>query len=292
MDGLKEATSNVVDPADLICGTSCVPPSFLPHGVQRRKKEMKKFAVAIATTGLICSAGLAQDTLWDNGPLLTHEGGGFGGADASRLQNSSLGMTTLGNNRNLGSFSSADNFVVGPEGWILDSIITFGYQTNSGNTSTMTGLFVRIWDASPDQAGANIVWGDFTTNIMSSTSWTGMYRESETSTPSTARPIMDLVGLFGGLVLSQGEYWVEVSMTGSTASGPWMPPVTILGETTTGNAISFSESTQTWSDWVDTGTQTQQGMPFILTGSLVPAPGAIALLGLAGVCGVSRRRRA
>lgn len=248
---------------------------------------MTKTLAAIATTGLLCSAGMAN-VLWDNGPLVNRPGEGFGGADASRLQ-TGLGMNTLGGNVNRGSFHRADDFEVGPDGWILDEVVTFAYQTNAGPPSTLTGISMQIWDASP-AAGGSVIWGDMTTDRFVSTDFSGAYRDSETSAGSSARPIMEIVGSFGGLVLPQGTYWLEVGITGSAASGPWMPAVTIDGQTTTGNALQFSASTSVWSDWLDTGTSTPQGMPFSLVGEVVPAPGAAATLALAGLVGLRRRR--
>ena len=34
--------------------------------------------------------------------------------------------------------------------------------------------------------------------------------------------------------LPAGQYWVQWGMTGSLASGPWCPPVTISGQAVTG----------------------------------------------------------
>ncbi len=43
-----------------------------------------------------------------------------------------------------------------------------------------------------------------------------------------------------GTALAQGTYWVQSATDGSLASGPWAPPITILGQTTTGNALQYT----------------------------------------------------
>lgn len=239
----------------------------------------------IAGTAAMASAG---STLWDNGPIVTNPGGGFGGADASLIQ-SQLGMTILGGNTNVGSFRRADNFTVGAGGWQLDSIQVFGYFTG-GNTTTspVEGLYVQIWSGNPS-AGGTLVAGDMTTNILSSSQWTGAYRASTNAPLGNTRPIWDAVGSLGGLILAEGEYWVEVGMFSSLGT-MWMPGVSIPDESTTGDALVFTVSTGTWANWVDSGSNTQVGMPFVLTGSVVPAPGALAMLGLGGLVAGRRRR--
>jgi hypothetical protein len=101
--------------------------------------------------------------LYDNGPLVNSEGTGTGGADESILQNSTLGMTTLGAGIQFASGNHmADDFVVDAT-WNVDEFTFYGYQTNSGNTSTMTGGYLQIYDGNPS-AGGTVIWGDMTTN--------------------------------------------------------------------------------------------------------------------------------
>lgn len=249
-----------------------------------------KNKISMCCAGLIAaSAGLASaDVLWDNGPFVTNPGGHPTGADASFLQ-SDLDMTTLGGNANVGSFRRADNFTVGAGGWEIDSITSFGYRTGSGLTSEIEGIFVQIWDGNPS-AGANLVFGDMTTNLLTATEWTGAYRASTNSPSGSTRPIMSATAGLGGLFLDEGEYWVEIGMS-SSAGTIWMVPVTIPGQDTTGDALTYTVSTESWAAWVDGGSQTALGMPFIINGTVIPAPGAVALLGLGGLM-AGRRRRA
>jgi hypothetical protein len=207
---------------------------------------------------------LEMAELFDNGPVVNAPGGGPGGADGSVLQTSLL-MNTLGGGWQLPSgISIADDFEVPAGGdWAIDSIRFYGYQTGSTTTSTFTGVYVKIYDGDPS-AGGTVVWGDFTTNILGNTYWINAYRYAETNV-GTTRPVMAVVAATIGLTLAPGTYWIEATATGSLASGPWMPPVTITGQTSTGNAKQLTSTG--WADWNDTGTMTPQGMPFKMFGT-------------------------
>ena len=225
----------------------------------------------------------ASANLWDNGPLITHPGGGFGGADASALQ-VDLGMGTYGyGHQFLNGYTIADDFEVGGEGWMIDTIDFFAYQTGSDLNSTITGLYVKIYDGEPG-AGGNLIWGDMTTNVLAATGWTGIYRNKTDDLMGNGRPIMQNTATVG-LTLGAGTYWVEWATDGQLSSGPWAPPITILGQIGTGNGLQSLDGGATYAPVIDLE---GQGFPFIISGSIVPAPSALALLGLAGL---ARRRR-
>ena len=91
-----------------------------------------------------------EPVLYDNGPLVTHPGGGAGGADASALQ-TTLGMNTLGaGHQFLLGYRLADDFTVtDPCGWDVQTITFFAYQTGSTTTSTINALNVGSGTARP-----------------------------------------------------------------------------------------------------------------------------------------------
>jgi hypothetical protein len=199
--------------------------------------------------------------IYDNGPLVTHPGQGAGGMDASALQ-TGLGMGTYGFGAQLSAGNRvADDFVVDyAGGWQIDTITFFAYQTGSGTTSTITGLNLQIWDGPPN-AGGTVIWGNTTTNIMTSTTWANMYRVLDTDLTNADRPIMAVVGTVG-TVLPPGTYWLDWQFNGTLSSGPWQPPISILGQTTTGNAMQYTSTG--WANLVDVG---PQGLPFIIDGA-------------------------
>jgi subtilisin family serine protease len=209
--------------------------------------------------------------LHDNGPFVTSVGDGPGGSDVSLLQNVSLGMTTLGFGAQPTTAPAnriADDFTVtDPDGWDLGSVVFYAYQTGSSTTSTLTAVNFRIWDGPPNDPGSTVVFGDTTTNRMTETGWTGAYRYAEDAV-GTTRPIMYAVGA-ADVLLAPGTYWMDWQIAGSLASGPWQPPITILGETTTGNALQLL--TGGWGSALDTGTGAAQGVPFLVRGRPTPA---------------------
>jgi len=71
-----------------------------------------------------------------------------------------------------------------------------------------------------------------------------------------------------GTILAPGSYWLDWQVDGDiTFTGPWAPPVTIDGQTTTGNALQWTGS---WDPIVDSFLGTPLGLPFIVEGEPVP----------------------
>jgi len=93
----------------------------------------------------------AATVLFDNGPFMNSPGTGVGGADESVLQNTSLGMTTIGFGHQVTSDNRiADDFTVtDAAGWQVDRIVFYAYQTNAPNVSTITAVNYQIWDGPP-----------------------------------------------------------------------------------------------------------------------------------------------
>lgn len=225
-------------------------------------------------------AAVPTDILYDNGPLVNMPGGGAGGADASALQDASLGMSVIGFGHQAALNNAvADDFTVtDANGWYVDTLTFYAYQTNSPLTSTITAVNYRIWDGPPNDPGSNILFYPTLPNQLLSTAWSGIYRVLETGLSATNRPIMQNTA-HGGFILPPGNYWLEWQTHGSLASGPWAPPITINSVITTGNGLQFLNPD--WYDLIDIG---QQGLPFVISGhvledipwaSVTPASGAL-----------------
>ena len=189
--------------------------------------------------------------LYDNGPLITHPTGGGGGNAASALQ-SALALTLYGYGSQISAGNTmADDFAVTGAGWDIDEMQFFTYQTGSTTTSTINDLRIQIWNGAPN-AGGTVVWGDLTTNRLTSTSWTNIYRALDTDLLNTQRPIMRVVAQFTPAIsLAAGTYWVEFQFGGTLASGPWAPPVTILGSTGKPGANALQKTSTGWAAAVD-----------------------------------------
>jgi hypothetical protein len=82
----------------------------------------------------------------------------------------------------------ADDFVVGGNGWRPSAITLYGYQIDSGTTSTITGVVgLRLWDGIPG-AGGSVIAGPVNGTITQN-AFTGVYRVRSDDQISTSRPI-------------------------------------------------------------------------------------------------------
>jgi hypothetical protein len=213
------------------------------------------------------SATEATNVLVNNGPLITHPGQGAGGNDASIITTGPLGMGF--NHAASAFFRVADNFTV-PAGelWQVDSVFFYAYQTGSTTTSTITSVNVRLWRGVPDSAGSELVFGDTTTNRMIRTRFSGIYRvqDSTTNITNTQRPIMVQTVNLGGTTLTAGTYWLDWQTGGSLTSGPWVPPVSIVGQPVVPGANARQRNpARVWNNALD-GTNPIE-FPFVLHGT-------------------------
>lgn len=214
--------------------------------------------------------GTRGTLIYDNGPHFNVPGS----PNISLLEDQALGMNTLGSNVNCGqTFSIADDVTL-TEDYDVVAIDLYAYQTNAPNVSTITAVCVQVWDGDPAVAG-NIIWGDFITNLIESTAWSDTYRHSETN-PGTARAVHIARANTTGLSLTAGTYWIHWCLEGDPAfSGPWQPPISILGQATTGNAQQFDGAN--WSPLADSGSGDLMGSPFQMYGSEILGVNDIAL---------------
>lgn len=208
----------------------------------------------------VSSTGYA---MWDNnttpaceyyfyqGDFVTHPGLGYNGADASAVCGMSAGATSFGKNGRYthsdGYYLFTDDFVCdGPA--IINSMEFYAYQSQSGTTSTMTGLYIQIYDGCP-RDGGNVIWGDLNQNLLSSTGFMNAYRVSELyyGLTYTANPIMYLDADNLGIQLEAGTYWVVVGFRGNDdLDGPYGIPVSIWDEPESGNSLW-----KYWDGWTE-----------------------------------------
>lgn len=239
-----------------------------------------KIACTLGVLLMAASTASAQ-VLFDNGPLVTHAGGMANGADRSAIGPGGtlfgFGSQTPLNNRMADDFTNV-------AGWTLQSVEFFTYQS-FGVGSTITGATLQIWGAAGPGVGAPI-WGDTTTNVLSSTSLTNIYRTDTTSTTNLDRRIQSVVVNLPDLQLGGGTFWLDWNFSGTAASGPWQPPVSRPSGLVVGNGLQ-SLAGGAYLPALDG--VTQQALPFVISG-LVPTPGSLAVLGLGGLF-ASRRRR-
>lgn len=200
---------------------------------------------------------IQSQILYDQAQFVTHPGG-YNGHDMSKLQ---PGLTTLGPNmRYQAGYYIGDDFVLKDKSTITGFQV-YAYQTGSSTTSTITGLYAQIYDGDPNHGG-NIIWGNTTDNLLTSTEWTGCYRTLDP--PDSNRPIMSVTAENLNIHLPAGKYWLVYSAIGALSSGPWGVPRTILGETNTGDGVQLVGSE--WHYLYDDGNSTPYGTTFQVYG--------------------------
>ena len=210
------------------------------------------------------------EVLFDQSQIVTQAGVGANGADVSEVQ-TTLGFTDYGVNGDWEvGFTNADNFTV-PMGetWYVNGFTVYSWQTGSTTESTMQFLDFKVWDKTPDQADAQLLYDFSEQNMLSGSRWSGIYRVADNSLTDAERPIMYSASILSEeqtMEFTAGTYWIGWSGLGSMINqGTYVPPITIVGEIITGDAWHLGYAG--WVPWTDDGTQTVQGMPFGLHGS-------------------------
>lgn len=240
------------------------------------------------STGTVSGAGTAAPAGFEWSEC---QNDGAGTANTAAGFTSSVSGTT-------GAFRLADDFTVTGPGWSLTGLRVFGYQTGSSPTaSPIIGGNVNIWNGRPGDAGASVI----ATGSFSGMANTNLYRIFSTTTPSPAPSNANTLRLIRAVdfalsvTLTPGTYWIDFQFV--PVSGTIFAPS--LTEPGTRSFVTGSNARQLtttgWTDAVDTGNpatgpDVTQDLPFLLEGSVVPAPGALALLGLGGLIAGRRRR--
>lgn len=201
------------------------------------------------------------------------------------------------------TYTLADDFsVAAGSTWSISSIDVYAYVTDVGiDSSPITGVSLRIWSGTPGTDGAAVIWGDLTTNLMTSSVFSNIYR-SELDYPDLQRPLWDQNVATTGLVLGAGTYWVEwLTRTGSSSVRAFGVPVHVDGLPAAPGSNGMQSfhagatGVTTWSQVMDTGVQQVQAIPFIINGSVsaVPEPATTALWlsGVGAFAALARGRR-
>lgn len=205
------------------------------------------------------STNATSALVYDNGPYFNQAGS----PDLSILETTTLGMNSLGAGAQFGGGNSVADDVVLTDAYNITTIDVYSYQTGA-TAPSITAIYLQVYDGDPS-GGGSVIWGDLTTDILDDAVSADAFRVSETDLTGRTREIQMVTANTSGLTLPAGTYWIEYSFEGSGTSGPWAPPIAILGEDTTGNALQ-NVSTG-WVPLTDSGTLTPQGLPFQMYGT-------------------------
>ncbi len=208
-------------------------------------------AVALAFTAFT-SAVTANEVLFDN----------FGPGDTYSLDSGALlgyGGPTFGE-----THEAATSFIV-----------------SGGDFYLNTAEFAILHNWGPDLVYADILAddGDTPGSILDSTSASGVTSPFVWAEPMTAT-------FSGTIVLEEGKkYWLALRSEQEDASLGWASSLSDWGER------AWRVDGGPWNTYTSSGPPLDdQRSAFRITGTIVPAPGALALLGLAGLSATRRRR--
>ena len=203
---------------------------------------------------------------------------GSGGAPASCAFTASLNSTYGLNHNRAFSFLLAEDFTV-PTGqtWNLDTVILYSYQTGSSTTSSINFASLEIRQGS---VSGTSVFGDTTTNRLTSSSWTGIYRVDKNALTGTTRPIMRMkIKLTPTKVLTAGTYWLIWGAKGSGAGGVFCPPKVSPGRLNPAGQNAMQYNPTVWhaaSDTIAGPTPITVGFNYILKGPQKPPSGILS----------------
>lgn len=177
-------------------------------------------------------------------------------------------------------FSIADDFTIPGGTWGLTKFTCYAYSTGyAGAASPFTEMRVQIFNTDPSVPGATPIYGDLTTNALTSSTAANLYRIFN-ATAATNRIIWKLEANLS-ISLTAGQYWIEWQ-TGTALASNFSPASTVVGTVTQpgNNAMQHTLAGDTWAPILDgPAAADPQDMPFLLdyttsacTGT--PTPGA------------------
>ena len=233
---------------------------------------MKKTLLLTAAAAALAGGASAQVYLADT--AFTTEAGA-GGAKASCISKPNGNNYGFGMNKTT-FFALADDFTV-PTGqtWNVDTVILYGYQTGSSTTSPITSVNLEI---RRNTVTGTSVYGDTSTNRLTASTFTNIYRVDTGAITSTQRPIMTMkVKVTPTLSLTAGTYWLIWSAAGNTSlTGPWGPPKVKPGRVNPTGQNGMQRTNGVWKAAKDSTSPTAMqavGFNFIVKG---PATTAVA----------------
>jgi hypothetical protein len=224
------------------------------------------FLLAAAT-----GTAMARPDIYTNGPYVTHPSGGAGGAGLSAVQTVLFNtMYGASNQQSPANDRTADDFTLAAPATIT-SVVVYGFQSNaSTSASPFTGINVQVWSGRPGDPGAEVVYGDTTTNRLLAANWANCFRARDDSPGSTQRPIYAIEAVFNPpLSLPEGTYWLDWQVSGVLSGGPSAAVVTLPGQTgaLNANARWKQGSSSNWIYVVDGGSLARQDLAFTIRGN-------------------------
>ena len=179
------------------------------------------------------------------------------------------------------SFRTADDFFVSDAGgWTLNEAWVYVFAPGWATTDApVVGATARLWTSAPTSVGAQVAWGDTTTNRLASCDITAYYRTfaaiaGPAVTPPDATRRIWRVRVNVPAQLPQGTYWLDVQLTPANAQTPiYIVPATLSTSRSAAGWNSLQSSRGAWSPVFDQGkpplaTAVPLDLAFMLRGTL------------------------
>ncbi|MBX3381317.1 MAG: PEP-CTERM sorting domain-containing protein [Phycisphaeraceae bacterium] len=226
--------------------------------------------VAFLSSFALTAAAQAA-VLYNNGPVYDVAGS----PNLSQLipPNTTLGVGAQIANNN----AVADNFTAGTS-WNITKLTFYMYQTGANSAFTFTGMNFQIASSHGDAiswTSASVTNGGLTA-----------YRVTPTTLTNRDRAIF-AIDVAVNLNIGPGNYVLRWQASGSLASGPWQPTT---APNNPGGDAQQSLAGGAFAQVFDTGSGVGMELPFTISGTAIPAPGTLALIGM-GALAAGRRRR-
>jgi MYXO-CTERM domain-containing protein len=244
-------------------------------------RDMKK-QMALAALTAVCgfSAASMADVLYQQAP---HTPGATGGNGLSTFQG---GLPTP---PPMFDREIADDFNVPGPGWNVNRVSASFIQNTVGDPNAVTGGDIRFFASSGGSVGALVATA--TVNTVTVTTGPGVY---------FGRPEQIVSFDLGSVNLPAGSYFVQIQPIVNhnwfwLTSSPTTPIAGSPAQVQVGS-LNTPGNDATWpTTWQPTGPNNPiftaaSDQAFTIEGTVVPAPGAIALLALGGLCAGRRRR--
>ncbi len=204
--------------------------------------------------------------------------------------NTTESTSVLGYGATFSAVRLADNFTV-PAGqtWKISSVTIYGFVQNwLADQSPFAGGVLQIWDGQPGDAGANVIFGDLTTDRLLSSTRNGVCVISNTAVPAPGiNPDFNRclyenkLSIAPTITLGPGTYWIDFATNTFSNGAQFYRQVIVPGARTQNgwDARQFLHSTGTWSDVIDGGRPTSapdvpQDIAFKVNGTIASANNA------------------
>lgn len=234
---------------------------------------MHRSLVSCALSLALVSGASATVTFWNQNPHTPGADGGDGMA----------AYTAFGV-----SIETADDFRVGGEGMRLESVTMIGtfsvFDRNGAPDNLILRVYNKVGSVPGSQVGADMHFSEAT---IQAENLGVFYFGREAVRMTMDIPDMDLSAgdYFISLEVIDEDFWFWTTSTPDTA---------IALDESVSRSLTGAPIFNIGTDWTSSAVHASTGahdLAFSLDGTRIPAPGALALLGVGGLAGMASRRR-